>query len=476
MCNHAIVINNRGVHMKYQSQLFKALVFSIIFTITSGFTVVGHRGDPSKYPEETIQSDNSAFNSGADYVELDLRLSADGELVVSHDDDLFRVTHTHAIVSQNYWQALSQLTYDNGEHVLSLPELFDYYQKKPNTKFILETKIDHGLDPSYELEDQIAATVKKYHMEKRIMIHSFSAASLFHFRKIMPDAYLILIVGSLKRINFSNLPQVNAVNVSSDLILNHSWLIHWLHQLNKQVYVWTEMDESPDLWQWLINKNVDGVVTNFPSTGFKYKLAKEGTKKYAIHRKGSYFGKKKAKTMMNPYVQKMQNKYVYPGQKFEVMYGVRAHNQLYYQIANQTFISAEFVNMDLRPADIAPYQSKQIIAKPQKDVRIYRYPDNQAKTKKLLPANTLFKIQNFNGSPKSLWLFTSQGWIKARDILFYGFFDDANWQNYRRLPRMSRYSNIALTPYLQLQPAKTLNTWQKIKQIKKITTKKVLHN
>ena len=462
--------------MKYQSQLFKALVFSIIFITTSGFTVVGHRGDPSKYPEETIQSDNSAFNSGADYVELDLRLSADGELVVSHDDDLFRVTHTHAIVSQNYWQALSQLTYDNGEHVLSLPELFDYYQKKPNTKFILETKIDHGLDPSYELEDQIAATVKKYHMEKRIMIHSFSAASLFHFRKIMPDAYLILIVGSLKRINFSNLPQVNAVNVSSDLILNHSWLIHWLHQLNKQVYVWTEMDESPDLWQWLINKNVDGVVTNFPSTGFKYKLAKEGTKKYAIHRKGSYFGKKKAKTMMNPYVQKMQNKYVYPGQKFEVMYGVRAHNQLYYQIANQTFISAEFVNMDLRPADIAPYQSKQIIAKPQKDVRIYRYPDNQAKTKKLLPANTLFKIQNFNGSPKSLWLFTSQGWIKARDILFYGFFDDANWQNYRRLPRMSRYSNIALTPYLQLQPAKTLNTWQKIKQIKKITTKKVLHN
>ena len=462
--------------MKYQSQLFKALIFSIIFITTSGFTVVGHRGDPSKYPEETIQSDNSAFNSGADYVELDLRLSADGELVVSHDDDLFRVTHTHAIVSQNYWQALSQLTYDNGEHVLSLPELFDYYQKKPNTKFILETKIDHGLDPSYELEDQIAATVKKYHMEKRIMIHSFSAASLFHFRKIMPDAYLILIVGSLKRMNFSNLPQVNAVNVSSDLILNHSWLIHWLHQLNKQVFVWTEMDESPDLWQWLINKNVDGVVTNFPSTGFKYKLAKEGTKKYAIHRKGSYFGKKKAKTMMNPYVQKMQNKYVYPGQKFEVMYGVRAHNQLYYQIANQTFISAEFVNMDLRPADIAPYQSKQIIAKPQKDVRIYRYPDNQAKTKKLLPANTLFKIQNFNGSPKSLWLFTSQGWIKARNILFYGFFDDANWQNYRRLPRMSRYSNIALTPYSQLQPAKTLNTWQKIKQIQKITTKKVLHN
>ncbi|MEB3363457.1 hypothetical protein SDC49_05975 [Lactobacillus sp. R2/2] len=70
--------------------------------------------------------------------------------------------------------------------------------------------------------------------------------------------------------------------------------------------------------------------------------------------------------MMNPYVQDRQNKYVYPGQKFEVMYGVRAHNQLYYQIANQTFISAEFVNMDLKPEEIAPYQNKQILAKPEK--------------------------------------------------------------------------------------------------------------
>ncbi|MCT6821909.1 MAG: glycerophosphodiester phosphodiesterase, partial [Lactobacillus apis] len=108
--------------MKRKSHVFTAIFLTIIFLTSSGFTVVGHRGDPTKYPEETIQSDDSAFNSGADYVELDLHLSADGQLVVSHDDDLYRVTHTHAIVSQNTWQALSQLTYDNGEHVMSLDE------------------------------------------------------------------------------------------------------------------------------------------------------------------------------------------------------------------------------------------------------------------------------------------------------------------------------------------------------------------
>lgn len=68
--------------MKRKSQLLWALFFSLVFVITSGFTVVGHRGDPIKYPEETIQADNSAFNSGADYVELDLQLSKDGILEI----------------------------------------------------------------------------------------------------------------------------------------------------------------------------------------------------------------------------------------------------------------------------------------------------------------------------------------------------------------------------------------------------------
>ena len=91
-----------------------------------------------------------------------LQLSKDGVPIIAHDD---RVTHTHAIVSQNTFSELSQLQYDNGEHIKSLSQLFDYYKNKHNTKFILETKIDHNLNPSYELEDKIAETVKQYKME-----------------------------------------------------------------------------------------------------------------------------------------------------------------------------------------------------------------------------------------------------------------------------------------------------------------------
>lgn len=454
--------------MKIKSQMFWAIFFSLVFFTTSGFTVVGHRGDPIKYPEETIQADNSAFNSGADYVELDLQLSKDGVLVISHDDDLYRVTHTHAIVSQNDFKTLKQLRYDNGEHVMSLNELFKHYKNRPNTKFVLETKIDHSINPSYELEDKIAQVVKEYHMENRIMIHSFSAASLFHLRELMPHAYLILIVGSLRRINFSILPQVNAVNASSDIIQEHPFLIHWLHKLHKQLYVWAEMDESPALWHWLINRNVDGVVTNFPATGFKYKLAKSGTKKYAINRSGIYFGKTKTATMMNPYVRIKEKKFVYPGQKINVTYGVRVDDRLYYQIAEKTFISAEFVNLDLRKQDIAPYQNKKIMAKPDTKVALYSSPDNQAKTNKLLPTNKLFKIQNFNGSPKNMWLYTKLGWVKANQILFYGFFNKQAFKDYKKLPRVSHYTNLALLTYNPNSQIKEQTFSEKQKAINRI--------
>ncbi|MCT3599524.1 glycerophosphodiester phosphodiesterase [Lactobacillus amylovorus] len=454
--------------MKIKSQVFWAIFFSLVFFTTSGFTVVGHRGDPIKYPEETIQADNSAFNSGADYVELDLQLSKDGVLVISHDDDLYRVTHTHAIVSQNDFKTLKQLRYDNGEHVMSLNELFKYYKNRPNTKFVLETKIDHSINPSYELEDKIAQVVKEYHMQNRIMIHSFSAASLFHLRELMPHAYLILIVGSLRRINFSILPQVNAVNASSDIVQEHPFLIHWLHKLHKQLYVWAKMDESPALWHWLINRNVDGVVTNFPATGFKYKLAKSGTKKYAINRSGIYFGKTKTATMMNPYVRIKEKKYVYPGQKLNVTYGVRVDDRLYYQIAEKTFISAEFVNLDLRQQDIAPYQNKKIMAKPNTKVTLYSYPDNQAQANKVLPADKLFKIQNFNGSPKNMWLYTKLGWVKANQILFYGFFSKQAFADYKKLPRVSHYTNLALLTYNPNNPIKELTFNEKQKAVNHI--------
>ena len=52
---------------------------------------IAHRGGPTVYPEQTVASAKQALRDGADMVELDVRLSRDGELVVSHDASAMRV-------------------------------------------------------------------------------------------------------------------------------------------------------------------------------------------------------------------------------------------------------------------------------------------------------------------------------------------------------------------------------------------------
>ncbi|MBR0085707.1 MAG: hypothetical protein IJL97_04060, partial [Lachnospiraceae bacterium] len=51
--------------------------------------IIGHRGDPSNYPENTIESARGAFEEGANMIENDIQISTDGELFIRHDNSLF---------------------------------------------------------------------------------------------------------------------------------------------------------------------------------------------------------------------------------------------------------------------------------------------------------------------------------------------------------------------------------------------------
>ncbi len=54
--------------------------------------IIGHRGAPMTYPENTLESIRGAYEYGADIAEVDVRLSADGRAVIIHDEDVFRTT------------------------------------------------------------------------------------------------------------------------------------------------------------------------------------------------------------------------------------------------------------------------------------------------------------------------------------------------------------------------------------------------
>jgi glycerophosphoryl diester phosphodiesterase len=438
--------------MKKISKLILGCALMAIFLLSSGFLVVGHRGDPTKYPEETIQSDNSAFASGADYVELDVHLSADNVLVVSHDRDLARVTGISTIVSQNNFATLSQYRLPNGEHVMSLDQLFSYYKDKPNTKFVIETKKTKHNNPK-NMESLLAECIKRHNMQSRVMIHSFSAPSLKTLSTLLPSVPRIFIVGSLKRINFDVLYYVNAVNVSADLIQKDPSLIHDLHAMGKRVFVWAEMNESPRLWNWLINNNVDGVVTNYPALGYRYKLAKEGSHEYRIDQDGYYLCRYATQLVENPYLLVNTKKQVKAGEQVHVDQAVTANGRQYYQIAKNHYVPAAYVSFYLQSNQVFPYWHKTLRLKAGWPAASWREPSFKRQPTGQARHDQNYAVWGFNGSTQNMWFLTKKGWLPSRHVLLAPFAkNEVGFWYYQQLPERDRQTNISLLVFDPLRP------------------------
>ncbi|MCD2257234.1 glycerophosphodiester phosphodiesterase [Lactobacillus sp. CC-MHH1034] len=386
-----------------------------VFYFTTGFTVVGHRGDPINAPEETFQSFDTAFSEGANYVELDLHRSQDGVLVISHDRNLQRVTGQGVIVSQMPFGQLQKLHSANGEPIHSLDELFAHYQNQPNTKFLLETKKTKSGNPK-DMEALITAAVKKYHMENRVMIHSFSLESLRQMQTLLPNVPRIFIVGSLKRINFDALQYVTGINISSELVTPQ--LVDQLHYLGKQVYIWDEMTEKQQSWNKIVNLPIDGVVTNYPAVGASYQQSKDDARIRNIDEAVTLVSNHRVPTYENPYRTELTQAPLKPFQIVKATQVVNLGAQTYYQIGENRFVSADALNNADDLLYNINYLNKTLRLKPETSMQVaYHSPLYPQQTSGLIFPNQNYRIQAVRRIANTLWFKLASGWIQGDKVL-----------------------------------------------------------
>ncbi|GKQ42085.1 glycerophosphoryl diester phosphodiesterase [Companilactobacillus sp. RD055328] len=433
--------------------MFKKILFmtfiSFIFLTSSGFTVIGHRGDPIKAPEETFQSFDVAFAEGAEYVELDVHLSKDNVLVVSHDSDLSRVTGQSLVISENDFSALSSLKVANGENIHSLDQVFEHYQNNPQTKFLIETKRDKN-DKSKTMEEQLAKVISKYHMEDRVIFHSFSTRSISNLKELFPDIPRIFISGSLKRINFSVLENSTAVNVSSKIITPQ--LVSQLHDLGQKVYVWDEMNEDPKKWNWLINIPIDGVVTNYPETAVKYNDLKSEASSKSVNKTMTYLNNEPTPIYENPYTKNKIKGYVYNLQEYNVNKTIKIDNETYYQIGTNKFANSDSFS-DSKVADrLTPYLHSSIRSIQNTKNILYTSPKLDSITKKTISNEFSYDVEGIKKDGSKNWIKINQGWLLADNLLFSLHGKD-ELQKYFNLPINYRLTNIDLS-FIPVKSAK----------------------
>ena len=131
--------------------------------------IAAHRGYKAKYPENTMLAYREALALGVDMIELDLRLSRDGQLVMIHDAALDRTTDGHGPVEQCTLEELRRFDAGRGERIPIFEEFLDWVHA---TGLFLNVEIK---TKTFETVDKAVALLKRYRMLEPSVIACFDA-------------------------------------------------------------------------------------------------------------------------------------------------------------------------------------------------------------------------------------------------------------------------------------------------------------
>ncbi|WP_455946486.1 glycerophosphodiester phosphodiesterase family protein [Eubacterium ramulus] len=223
--------------------------------------VTAHRGYSAVYPENTIPAFKGAIQVGADWAELDVQQTADGEVIVMHDSNLKRTTGLDKEVWQVTWDEIKDL--DNGSwfdkkyQTVRIPTLEEVL-KVCRGKIHLNIEIKpSGHDK--DLEEQVAKLLKKYHMRDTCVVSSLKYDSL---RKIKQadDSIETAYITSVSYGNFTDLKYADGYSVESTLLSKS--FVNKAQKAGKQIYVWTV--NSEERLEKVVGMGIDNVITDDP--------------------------------------------------------------------------------------------------------------------------------------------------------------------------------------------------------------------
>jgi glycerophosphoryl diester phosphodiesterase len=146
--------------------------------------VAAHRGFSEKYPANTMEAFRAALDAGADETETDVRVSADGELVLIHDETADRTTDGTGKICEMTLSELKKLDAGvkkgeefAGAKIPTLRELFELVKDHPTMTLDLELKeypIGDWEEKSFYTCDKIIEMVEEYDFSERCVINSFN--------------------------------------------------------------------------------------------------------------------------------------------------------------------------------------------------------------------------------------------------------------------------------------------------------------
>ena len=226
-----------------------------------GLLNIAHRGASGDFPENTLRAFDAAIAAGAVMCELDVQRTADGVLVVIHDDTLARTTAGAGKVAAVNFAELRRLDAGrwhgpqfSGERVPTLREVLDLVRGR--CALNVELKAEGIAEPVCEL-------IRERRAAEFTLVSSFDWPAIAEVRRIAPELQTGLLAsrGAARALDTATAMRVAALNPRYDLV--DSELCAAAHQRGLRVYAWT-VDDPAEMMR-LAAAGIDGIMTNYPA-------------------------------------------------------------------------------------------------------------------------------------------------------------------------------------------------------------------
>lgn len=244
-----------------------------MFATVSQPVIFAHRGASAYAPENTLAAFNLAVEQGADGIELDAKLSADGHVVVVHDPTLERTTGAPDQVKNMALDDLRALDAGSffsekfkGEKIPTLEEVFETLGKKT----LINVELTNYTTRHDHLVETVCMLVKRFGLQDRVLFSSFLGSNLSEVRSYLPRAQtgLLTLPGILgawhRSFGFAfgkyDALQPNLKNTTQEQI-------YFVHRLKRRVHVWT-VNEARDMRR-LFKWGVNAIFTDDPPLAIK---------------------------------------------------------------------------------------------------------------------------------------------------------------------------------------------------------------
>ncbi|WP_156251417.1 glycerophosphodiester phosphodiesterase [Pseudactinotalea terrae] len=229
--------------------------------------IVAHRGNSVIAPQNTMAAFEAAWRAGADYVELDIQVTSDGEAAVIHNSTLDETTSGTGPVAQHTAAEVALLDAGSwfspvyaGERVPLLSDVVEFLRTHPEIGLVLEVKGDWPTEPLRRVLDGVTHPF----LEGRLIVESFSLATMATARDAAPQLRRELLIDEIPDNLLGLLSElgVSGCNPNGRRLLEDPSLLGVLQGAGLTVIPWTL--NEPEQWALALEAGVDGIVTDRP--------------------------------------------------------------------------------------------------------------------------------------------------------------------------------------------------------------------